>query len=106
MPRVRDLLARKSARGVPTAIVSIDPDSTVLAAAQLMTERGIGGLLVLEGDRLAGIFTERDILRRIVGGQLVAARRRPRPQVQQGRERVGADDARPVLHHEGHGVTP
>lgn len=69
MPRVRDLLARKQARGTPTAIVSIDPDSTVLAAAQLMTARGIGGLLVLEGDHLAGIFTERDILRRVVGEQ-------------------------------------
>ena len=69
MPKVRDLLARKSARGVPTAVVSIDPESTVLAAAQLMTARGIGGLLVLEGGQLAGIFTERDILRRVVGGQ-------------------------------------
>jgi CBS domain-containing protein len=69
MPRVRDLLARKSARGVPSTIVSIDPESTVLVAAQLMTERGIGGLLVLEGNELVGIFTERDILRRIVGGQ-------------------------------------
>jgi CBS domain-containing protein len=69
MPRVRDLLARKSARGAPTTIVSIDPESTVLTAAQLMTERGIGGLLVLEGGQLAGIFTERDILRRVVGGQ-------------------------------------
>lgn len=69
MPRVRDLLARKSARGAPTAIVSTDPESTVLAAAQLMTARSIGGLLVLAEDQLAGIFTERDILRRIVGEQ-------------------------------------
>lgn len=69
MPRVRDLLARKSARGVPSAVVSIDPESTALAAAQLMTARGIGGLVVLEAGQLAGIFTERDILRRIVGEQ-------------------------------------
>jgi CBS domain-containing protein len=70
MPRVRDLLVRKSARGVPTTIVSVGPDATVLEAARLMTERGIGGLLVLEGQgdaaALAGIFTERDILRRVV----------------------------------------
>jgi CBS domain-containing protein len=66
MPRVRDLLVRKSARGVPTTIVSVPPDATVLDAARLMTERGIGGLLVMEGDDLAGIFTERDILRRVV----------------------------------------
>lgn len=70
MPRVRDLLVRKSARGVPTAIVSVAPDATVLEAARLMTERGIGGLLVMTGEgdaaELAGIFTERDILRRVV----------------------------------------
>ena len=66
MPKVRDLLVRKSAHGAPTAVVSTAPDATVLEAAQLMTARGIGGLLVLEGDELAGIFTERDILRRVV----------------------------------------
>src|SRR5207249_4656686 len=32
----------------------------------LMNERGIGGLIVLDGNRVAGIFTERDILRRVV----------------------------------------
>lgn len=71
MPTVRDLLGRKRARGVPGAgdVVAAAPDDTVLAAAQLMTQRGIGGLVVKDGDALAGIFTERDILRRIVGGQ-------------------------------------
>jgi CBS domain-containing protein len=71
MPSVRDLLGRKRARGAPGAgdVVSASPDDTVLAAAQLMTERGIGGLVVREGNALVGIFTERDILRRIVGGQ-------------------------------------
>jgi CBS domain-containing protein len=71
MPTVRDLLGRKRARGVPGAgdVVAASPDDTVLAAAQLMTQRGIGGLVVKRGDELAGIFTERDILRRVVGGQ-------------------------------------
>lgn len=69
MPKVRDLLVRKSARGARADIVSVAPDATVLEAAQLMTARGIGGLLVLEGDQLAGIFTERDILRRVVNEQ-------------------------------------
>ena len=68
MPKVRDLLMRKSARGA-TEILSVAPDATVLEAAQLMTARGIGGLLVLEGGELAGIFTERDILRRVVNEQ-------------------------------------
>ena len=71
MPTVRDLLGRKRARGAPGGgdVVAASPDDTVLAAAQLMTQRGIGGLVVKEGDALAGIFTERDILRRVVGGQ-------------------------------------
>lgn len=72
MPTVRDLLGRKRARGALGAneeVFSASPDDTVLAAAQLMTARGIGGLIVKEHDALAGIFTERDILRRVVGGQ-------------------------------------
>ena len=36
--------------------------STLVEAARLMKERNIGSLLVLEGSRLAGIFTERDAL--------------------------------------------
>jgi CBS domain-containing protein len=66
MPTVRDLLGRKRARGAQMDVVSIGPDVTVLEAARLMTARGIGGLVVLEDARLAGIFTERDILRRVV----------------------------------------
>jgi CBS domain-containing protein len=72
MPTVRDLLGRKRARGALGAnndVISASPDDTVLAAAQLMTARGIGGLIVKQGDELVGIFTERDILRRVVNEQ-------------------------------------
>ena len=61
MPTVQDILARKGSE-----IISVTPGETVLRAAQLMSERGIGGLVVTEGARLVGIFTERDILRRVV----------------------------------------
>jgi CBS domain-containing protein len=61
MPTVQDILARKGSE-----IISVTPGETVLRAAQLMSERGIGGLVVTEGGRLVGIFTERDILRRVV----------------------------------------
>ena len=61
MPSVRDILARKGG-----ACVSIAPDASVAEAARLMNERGIGGVLVLEGDRLVGIFTERDVMRRVI----------------------------------------
>ncbi len=50
-------------------VVSIAPDSSVLQAAQLMNECGIGGLVVSKNDRLVGVFTERDILRRVVARQ-------------------------------------
>src|SRR6059036_2342818 len=61
MPTVQDILARKG-----SDVISVKPGETVLKAAELMSERGIGGLVVTEGGRLVGIFTERDILRRVV----------------------------------------
>jgi CBS domain-containing protein len=46
--------------------VTVAPDLTVVEAARLMREHRIGALLVVEEDRLAGIFTERDALFRVV----------------------------------------
>jgi len=65
MAVVRDLLARKG-----TDVVSIQPTATVLEAARLMNDRGVGGVVVVdEANSLLGIFTERDILRRVVAPQ-------------------------------------
>ena len=61
MSTVRDLLARKG-----TNVVSVTPEQTVLDAAHLMNEKGIGGVVVMTGSTLVGIFTERDIMRRVV----------------------------------------
>ncbi len=61
MPTVQEILARKG-----SDVIAVKPGETVLKAAELMSERGIGGLVVTEGGRLVGIFTERDILRRVV----------------------------------------
>ena len=47
--------------------VSTSSDVTVAAAARLMKLHRIGALLVVDGGRLAGIFTERDALFRVVG---------------------------------------
>ena len=44
----------------------IEPGWTVRSAAERMTERNIGAVAVVEGDTLAGIFTERDIMSRVV----------------------------------------
>ncbi|HEY7682214.1 MAG TPA: CBS domain-containing protein [Gemmatimonadales bacterium] len=64
MATVRDILTRKG-----PAVVTVAPASTVLEAAQLMNARGIGAVLVLEGASLLGIFTERDVMRRVVASQ-------------------------------------
>jgi CBS domain-containing protein len=61
MPTVRDILAKKG-----SDVITVAPRETALRAAQLMNDRGIGGLVVIERDRPTGIFTERDILRRVV----------------------------------------
>jgi len=61
MANVGDLLAKKSQE-----LLSVDPNTSVLDAAVMMNDKRIGALLVVEGDTLQGIFTERDILRRVV----------------------------------------
>lgn len=53
-------------RSKPHALVySVAPDDTVLDAMQLMAEKGIGALVVLENGRLAGIVSERDYARKV-----------------------------------------
>jgi len=47
-------------------ITTAKPTDSVLAAALRMRERSIGALLVVEGERLVGIFTERDALYRVI----------------------------------------
>jgi CBS domain-containing protein len=45
---------------------SIPPDSTVYDALRLMAERDIGALLVIKGERLVGILSERDYARKVI----------------------------------------
>ncbi len=47
-------------------VVSVAPDATVTYAVCLMNHHDVGAVLVLDGARLAGIFTERDVLRRVI----------------------------------------
>ena len=46
-------------------VVSIDGDATVFDTVNAMVDANIGAILVTDGDAIAGIFTERDYLRRI-----------------------------------------
>ena len=47
-------------------VVTLPPTATILEASKKMTEHLIGSILVVEGDSLIGIFTERDLLNRVV----------------------------------------
>ena len=61
MATVRHLLDRKN-----RAIFSIGPDEPVLEAIRLMAEHHIGALLVMKGDELVGIVSERDYARKVI----------------------------------------
>ncbi len=47
-------------------IVSIEPDRTVYQAIERLAERRIGALLVIENNKLVGLFSERDYARKVV----------------------------------------
>jgi CBS domain-containing protein len=49
---------------VPPAAVA--PDATVLEAVEVMAEHGVGAVAVVENGQLRGIFTERDVMMRVV----------------------------------------
>lgn len=61
MTKVKDLLGEK-----PSASWSVGPDQTVYEALELMAAKNIGAVLVLEGSRLVGIFSERDYARQVI----------------------------------------
>lgn len=47
-------------------VLSIGPDASVLDAIKLMSDKGIGALVVMDGDTMAGIVTERDYARKVI----------------------------------------
>jgi len=47
-------------------VYSISPDATVYDALQLMAEKEIGALVVLEDEKMVGIITERDYSRKVI----------------------------------------
>ncbi len=70
MATVQSILKNKGSQ-----VWAISPDTTVLEALELMAEKGIGAVLVLDGGRLVGIFSERDYARRgVLKGRGVDAR--------------------------------
>ena len=58
---VSSLLTKK-----PVELLSVAPDTSVLKAVELMNSVRVGSVLVMDSSVLVGIFTERDVLRKIV----------------------------------------
>jgi signal-transduction protein with cAMP-binding, CBS, and nucleotidyltransferase domain len=59
--RVQAILRSKG-----TDVLTINPEATVYRAIERMVDHNVGSILVMDGDEIKGIFTERDYLRRIV----------------------------------------
>src|SRR5215207_8173217 len=60
MPAVREHMSRD--------LLTVEPALSVTEVAQRMVERNVGAVLVLEDGRLAGIMTERDLMRAVARG--------------------------------------
>ena len=65
MPTAQDVISKRS-----RDVIIIGEDATVVEAAKLMSDQHIGSLVVGRGDKVIGIFTERDVLNRVVARRL------------------------------------
>ncbi len=63
MTSVKQLLANRS-------LFAVEKDSTVQAAAEYMAKNNIGAVPVVDGTRLIGIFSERDVINRVIAKRL------------------------------------
>jgi len=61
MAKVKDILKEKG-----PAVHSVPTSATVLDALNLMADKKIGAILIMEQDKLVGIFSERDFSRKVV----------------------------------------
>jgi CBS domain-containing protein len=61
MPIIKDLLLSKSRK-----LITVSSATSIFDALKIMAESNIGCLIVLEGDKYVGIFTERDYARKII----------------------------------------
>ena len=61
MKKIRDVLSRKSAD-----VATVSAGTTIREAVRTMADKKIGSVLVVENEHLKGIFTERDLMSRVV----------------------------------------
>jgi len=68
--RIADVLTRKG-----TSVLTVPPDAPVTELLSLLAARNVGAAVVVEGERLAGIVSERDVVRHLHqrGAGLLAA---------------------------------
>jgi CBS domain-containing protein len=64
MPTVADIISKKG-----STVHTISPSATVLEATNKMNQHKLGALIVMNDGQVAGMFTERDVLRRVIGEQ-------------------------------------
>ena len=61
MEKIRNILQSKK-----QSIISVNPKNTVYEALEIMVQKNVGSILVLDDDKFAGIFTERDYARKLI----------------------------------------
>ena len=61
MPPVSDHMTR--------SLLTVSADATLGDAAAAMAERGVGAVVVLEGEAIAAILTERDVMKAVASGE-------------------------------------
>jgi CBS domain-containing protein len=66
MDLARNLKIDSVSRLNPRPPLQISPDHAVGEAVHLMREKGVGCILICDGDQVKGIFTERDLMRRVL----------------------------------------
>lgn len=115
MATLSEILREKA--GEP--LIAIEPDSSVLDAVHAMNDLSVGALIVKAAGQMVGIFTERDVLRRVVAQQLDPSRVRvgevmttdvicctPATSIEEARELMKTRRVRhlPILDSEGDAV--
>ena len=61
MEKIRNILQSKK-----QSIISVNPKNTVYEALEIMVQKNVGSILVMDDEKFAGIFTERDYARKLI----------------------------------------
>jgi CBS domain-containing protein len=63
---LKDIMVRK--------VITIDPDKTARDAARLMADNNISSVIVMKGDEIVGIVTERDLVRKVCANDIPSSK--------------------------------